>query len=218
MSDALSIIRNLRERLVAHAAFHADGESDSLEMVAIADAAIERLQSPTPQPGTIAIPDVPGIWAWPTDVKVVTQRYGAHPDWPAYARLKPPGHEGLDIRTGKRGRVYAALAGRVKVVGWHNGSIEKREGPYGWHLRTISRNTRDGHVYECVYAHFEPESTRRYTEPNEPPLKLGDLVRTGDHIAFSGLTGNIDGEHLHLSVKRDGVLIDPEPLFAEILK
>jgi len=122
------------------------------------------------------------------------------------------------IRTGKRGRVYAALAGRVKAVGWHNGSIEKREGPYGWHLRTISRNTRDGHVYECVYAHFEPESTRRYTEPNEPPLKLGDLVRTGDHIAFSGLTGNIDGEHLHLSVKRDGVLIDPEPLFAEILK
>lgn len=42
-------------------------------------------------------------------------------------------------------------------------------------------------------------------------VKEGDRVAKGDLVAKTGNTGRTTGPHLHFSVMRDGVYIDPEP-------
>lgn len=39
----------------------------------------------------------------------------------------------------------------------------------------------------------------------------GIRVKRGDVVAYTGASGNVTGPHLHFSLKRDGVYIDPEP-------
>lgn len=41
-------------------------------------------------------------------------------------------------------------------------------------------------------------------------VKEGDKIKRGDVIGLSGMTGYVDAPHLHISVKVDGVSIDPE--------
>jgi len=71
----------------------------------------------------------------------------------------------------------------------------------------------DGHY--LIIRGFKENQTYRYSYlPPESALDVGDRVRTGDRVGVVGRSGNAAsvGCHLHLEIKRNKRLIDPEPL------
>jgi murein DD-endopeptidase MepM/ murein hydrolase activator NlpD len=132
---------------------------------------------------------------WPTDYPRTTQPFGANPTY--YSQFKCagrplPGHEGIDIRApvfdGQASKIYACAAGVVHSV--HQTDDGK---PYGARVRI---DHQVGEVlYQTVYAHLSENSIL---------VKPGDPIKEGQHIAYSGSTGNLSGAHLHLTFKKIG--------------
>ncbi len=138
----------------------------------------------------------PSVFHWPTDHHYITRDYGARPD--VYKgqipkRLYHPlhwhdGHEGVDIRTGKAGNVYAIAPGKVEQVG------ERSPGhPYGYamriqHLVGIGSKPQ---LIRSVYAHLKTDSN---------VWNVGDEVGGGEELATADSTGNSTGDHLHLTL------------------
>ncbi len=150
---------------------------------------------------------------WPTAYPRVTQPFRARPEY--YRQFacdgrSLPGHEGIDIRApvigGQGAKVYACADGVVHAV------HQTDDGnPYGAHVQ-INHPLGDA-TYQTVYAHLSEHSA--CVRPSDP-------VAAGQLIGFSGATGNADGPHLHLSLKKIGAtaagetdfpcdLIDPTP-------
>lgn len=75
--------------------------------------------------------------------------------------------------------------------GWHN---------YGNHVRVTHKHGND--VYETIYAHL-----------NTINVKAGDYVFRGQELGKMGSTGNSTGTHLHLTLKKNGNIINPSPYF-----
>ena len=146
---------------------------------------------------------------WPTEFTVVTNGFGANPDY--YRAYKLPGHEGIDFRTEHASYVspiYSCTEGVVHLVGYRS-----TRDAYGYQVSI--RFEHDGRAYQIVYAHLADGSC---------PLQVGDKVRPGDRIGLGGATGNARGAHLHISLTRSGAtanretsypfdLINPEPYF-----
>lgn len=136
--------------------------------------------------------------SWPTDYRVITQRFGANPQ--NYTRYGLPGHEGVDIRAPHGSNIYACADGEVyQVTGVDNN-------PYGIHLRL-----RHADGYKTIYAHLK-----------QPLVVVGQQVKRGELIAVADNTGNSSGSHLHLTLKKDGAtaagltrypfdILDPTP-------
>jgi murein DD-endopeptidase MepM/ murein hydrolase activator NlpD len=126
----------------------------------------------------------------PVKPLIITQPYGANPAY--YRQFGLDGHEGIDYALSSGQVVFACADGIVKMVkpgmdsGWHN---------YGIHLRIAHA---DG--YETIYAHLQTVLVRE-----------GQSVLAGDKIARGDNTGNSTGNHLHLTLKKDGIIIDPTP-------
>jgi len=141
------------------------------------------------------------LFAWPTDFKTITQGWGLRPDLYRKFNMRgithPPhdGHEGIDVRTGTHGRVYCIAPGTVYEVA--------ERGNYGYHIR-VEHRLSNGLRLRSIYAHMASGTAM---------VKDGDRVTPGRLLGYSGKTGNIDGEHLHLSVYQliDGkwLLVDP---------
>ncbi len=86
-------------------------------------------------------------------------------------------HRGIDYGCPSGTKVVATAGGRVVYAGNGGGY-----GPaYGIQVVIL---TKAG-VY-CLYAHLSKER-----------VNLGQTVKMGDHIAYSGATGNVRGDHLH---------------------
>lgn len=142
---------------------------------------------------------------WPTTKRVITQRFGENPQ--NYIQYGLPGHDGADIVAPIGSPIFAVASGEVYYVGY-----KKQDGTpsaYGWHVRL-----RHEGGYKTVYAHLAPE----------PPVSVGDIVRGGQVIGYSGNTGNSTGPHLHLTLKHeDGMqgwpynIIDPMPYLDHLL-
>jgi murein DD-endopeptidase MepM/ murein hydrolase activator NlpD len=94
-------------------------------------------------------------------------------------------HKGADFRAAIGTPVYAMNDGRVAFASSLN--------TYG---NTIVID--HGLGLQTIYMHL-----------SEFEAKVGDMVKRGDLIAKSGDTGYVLGPHLHLSIKLNGVSIDP---------
>ena len=95
------------------------------------------------------------------------------------------GHTALDFGVPVGTNVQSTMAGKVTYAGWNN------EG-YG-NLVIVENGD-----YRTYYAHL-----------SNIPVKVGQTVKSGEVIGYSGNTGNSTGPHLHYEVRKNGVNIDP---------
>jgi len=98
-------------------------------------------------------------------------------------------HRGMDFR-GKTGAPVKAINSGTVVLA--------QELFYGGNTLVIDH----GIGLYSVYMHM-----------SEFKVRTGELVRKGQLVGLVGSSGRVTGPHLHLSVKLDGVSVDPESLF-----
>lgn len=112
----------------------------------------------------------------------ITQYFMENPG--IYSRFGLPGHDGLDFGTPPNSSIYAPADGIVRTVDF------AADG-YGNWIKLI-HNHDDG-VFETLFAHL-----------NLVRVQVGQSVRAGDVIGFSGNTGFSFGPHLHFSLQLRG--------------
>lgn len=122
---------------------------------------------------------------WPTEYGTITQRFGVNPQ--IYNKFGLPGHEGIDFMAPHGSEIYAVADGFVSDVRL-DGSADPIGKPYGNQVR-IQHD--DG--YESIYAHLAQAVVTR-----------GQFVKAKQLIGLADNTGNSDGSHLHLSLKKQG--------------
>lgn len=103
-----------------------------------------------------------------------------------------PFHKGWDFKCPIGSDVAACADGEVVFSGWYN---------------NVSGKT--------VIVRHNKHLTTSYVHLDAPLVKKGDKVKQGDVIAKSGNTGNSTGPHLHLTIRYDGVEVDPAGFFSE---
>lgn len=100
---------------------------------------------------------------------------------------KRENHNGLDLPAPYGTKIYAAEAGTVVIA--------KRSSSWGNYV-TIDH----GGGMMTLYAHASSLN-----------VTAGQTVKRGDVIAFVGSTGWSTGNHLHFTVYKNGVAVDPRP-------
>ena len=111
---------------------------------------------------------------------VITSRFGS------YESIRSFEHRGLDIAAPTGTAIKAAAGGTVTVAGWNNS--------YGYMVK-ISH----GNGVETVYGHC-----------SKLLVSKGQTVTQGQVIAKVGSTGDSTGSHLHLEVRVNGILYNPQ--------
>lgn len=94
-------------------------------------------------------------------------------------------HGGLDIAIPVGTPIQTTMDGQVVHAGWNN---------QGYGNLVIVENGE----YRTYYAHL-----------SSIPVSIGDTVKAGTTVAYSGNTGNSTGPHLHYEIRRNKVPIDP---------
>lgn len=102
-------------------------------------------------------------------------------------------HEGIDIITDMRTKVFTAGDGVVEFVGIAHG--------YG-----LTVEINHGFGYRTLYAHL-----------SKTIVKEGDKVTRGSLIALTGNSGLSSGPHLHYEVSHNGIKQDPAGFFFDDL-
>ncbi len=126
-----------------------------------------------------------GGYAWPCQsIRWITSMFGG--------RQSPGGigstnHKGVDIGTPMRTPILAAKSGTVTHASWNGG--------YG----------------ECIIIYHGKGNSTLYGHLDNGAynVSVGDTVRQGDVIGWSGTTGNSTGPHLHFGIKENDVWVDP---------
>lgn len=127
-----------------------------------------------------------GVLRWPVpDSDGITSNYGyrTHP----VTGKKESMHNGLDIGAPQGTTIIAAADGEVILAEY-----------YGTYGNTVMIDHGGGIV--TLYGHIRKGGIK---------VKKGQKVSRGDKIAEVGATGRATGPHLHFSVIKDGVYIDP---------
>lgn len=110
----------------------------------------------------------------PTAANIITCAYGVPGTWMAGY------HTGIDYQAPVGTEIFATRGGRVVHAGT-GGSYGPSYGKY-----VVVRVRFRGRTRQVLYAHLS--STK---------VRVGQYVRAGDTIGFSGDTGNTRGAHLH---------------------
>ena len=121
---------------------------------------------------------------YPVENPLITQYFLQRPNF--YSRFNLPGHEGIDFGMPVGTPILAAADGIVEAV-----ENDPNKHAYGKYIR-LGHLTPDG-KFTTLYGHL-----------SEILVIKGQAVKAGDRIALSGNTGNTDGPHLHLSLKKPG--------------
>jgi len=125
------------------------------------------------------------LFVWPVN-GAITSFYGWRRS--PFNRNVRQFHNGIDIRGQTGTAVRAAMAGRVSATGYDN--------VLGYY---IIINHHSG--YRTLYGHLNVIRTR-----------TGSYVAQGERIGDVGNTGQSTGSHLHFTVYKNGVTINPRPL------
>jgi len=125
------------------------------------------------------------LFIWPVN-GAITSLYGYRRD--PFNRNVTQFHNGIDIRGSTGTPIKAAMAGRVSVVGYDN--------IFG-HYIVINHHSG----YRTLYGHLSYIRTR-----------TGAYVTQGERIGDVGSSGLSTGPHLHFTVYKNGVTINPRPL------
>ena len=96
-------------------------------------------------------------------------------------------HKGLDVAAPIGTPIYAAAAGTVTSAGWSNQG-------YGYCVEITHSNG-----VKTLYAHC-----------SELYVSAGKTVAQGEHIAAVGSTGWSTGPHLHLEIRVNGTVVNPQ--------
>ena len=96
-------------------------------------------------------------------------------------------HHGVDIAAEAGTNIKAAAGGKVILAGWKNWV-------YG---NTVTIDHGNG--WQTMYAHT-----------SKVLVEEGDTVAAGDVIALVGSTGNSTGPHLHLELRKNGTIVNPQ--------
>jgi murein DD-endopeptidase MepM/ murein hydrolase activator NlpD len=97
-------------------------------------------------------------------------------------------HSGIDIGAGSGTPIRAAMSGRVIVAGWSD--------VYGNYV-VVSHHSG----YRTLYGHM-----------SQIRVKSGQYVSTGERIGDVGSTGLSTNPHLHFTVYKNGVTVNPRTL------
>ncbi|HEY4483682.1 MAG TPA: peptidoglycan DD-metalloendopeptidase family protein [Candidatus Paceibacterota bacterium] len=124
-----------------------------------------------------------GVIKWPLDKVIVTQYFGNTPFATANSQIyKGKGHNGIDLGASIGTPIKAVLNGVVEGVG--NTDIACKGASYGkWVM------VRHPNGLSSVYAHLSLSNVTK-----------GQIVSTGEVIAYSGDTGYVTGPHLHFTL------------------
>ncbi|MDR0708409.1 MAG: M23 family metallopeptidase [Treponema sp.] len=125
------------------------------------------------------------IFLWPAR-GYITDTYGYRYD--PFGGASREFHNGLDISARTGAPVGAAMSGRVTFAGWSDS--------YGYHV-VISHSGG----YRTLYAHLSAIIA-----------KAGVYVNAGELIGRVGSTGRSTGPHLHFTVYKNGVTVNPRLL------
>ncbi|MCS7317678.1 MAG: LysM peptidoglycan-binding domain-containing M23 family metallopeptidase [Candidatus Dojkabacteria bacterium] len=96
-------------------------------------------------------------------------------------------HNGVDIAKWSGCPIRAIAAGRVIYAGWAPGM--------GYNVQIDHGGGIVSHYYHA----------------SEVYVRTGQFVQQNDIIMYMGTTGNSTGVHLHLSLFKDGIAVDPAP-------
>lgn len=120
----------------------------------------------------------------PLDEVITTSRFGyrTHP-----VTKKRKFHRGLDIRAKMRTKVYATADGIVSYV------QSKDIGAFGRVVKVFH-----GMGFQTVYAHL-----------NKTNVKIGQVIKKGDLIAYTGNSGRSTAPHLHYEVRYANKVLNP---------
>ncbi|HXS17054.1 MAG TPA: M23 family metallopeptidase, partial [Polyangiaceae bacterium] len=129
-----------------------------------------------------------GGWRLPIPGAPVTSKFNMKRMHPVLH--KPMPHTGTDFGAPTGTPIGATSPGVISFIG--NG------GPSG----NLVKVKHEG-GYESGYAHLS-----RFVEG----LKVGDAVERMQTVGYCGTTGRSTGPHLHFTMKKDGVYLDPESL------
>ena len=100
---------------------------------------------------------------------------------------KAENHNGVDIPAPARTNIYAADDGTVVIAKWNGG--------FG----------------NCVTINHGGGIMTLYGHCTSLNVTSGQEVKRGDVVAFVGSTGQSTGNHLHFTVYKDGVAVNPMP-------
>lgn len=130
---------------------------------------------------------------FPLEDGLITGRYGyrTHP-----LTKKRHFHQGIDLRAKRGTKVFAPADGIVEYSGYH-----KRSG-YG-NLVIVSHSFG----FRTYYAHLKVSN-----------VKLGDFVKKGDLIAWTGNSGRSSGPHLHYEIRYLQMSLNPRAFLKWDLK
>ena len=119
---------------------------------------------------------------WPTTSTTVTSNFGPRTSPTAGASSN---HQGIDIGVPEGSDVYACEDGTVKTA-----TFDSSAGNY------VEIDHGNGYV-------------SRYLHNSSFNVSVGDEVKKGQVIAFSGNTGTSTGPHCHFEIRVNGTAIDP---------
>ena len=107
-------------------------------------------------------------------------------------------HKAIDMRAIAGTPVFAAEDGDVTIVyHWNGIRTQGDTNSYGNMVKIKHAPWKNG-TLETLYAHL-----------NSICVKVGQQVKTGDLIGYSGNTGNSFGAHLHFEVRYNGTRTNP---------
>ena len=100
------------------------------------------------------------------------------------------GHRGTDYAAPGGTEIYAVSGGVVTAAAYH--------WSWGYYVQVYHGKDDNGNTYSTLYAHMN----------SAPVVSVGQPVEKGKVLGYVGSTGNSTGNHLHLEMKVNNVLVN----------